>query len=44
MDEIKLQELYIKIININNVLRALGQEDVLLSEDDWNLLKIILKT
>jgi hypothetical protein len=43
MEEQKIQDLYIKLITINNILRNLDQDDLLFTEDDWNIIKILLK-
>jgi hypothetical protein len=43
MEETKLQELYIKLITINNLLKELNQNDFCFTDQEFELIKSLIK-
>lgn len=41
--ENKINELYIKLISINNILRELNQDDLMFTNEEWDLIKKLIK-
>lgn len=43
MKEIEKQDLYIKLVNIKNLLHDLNQDDLCFTSEEWDLVKEIFK-